>query len=412
MKTWGAVVITVVMGACGGGHGGSADAAPDAMSSIDAPPTPDAAPFPAFTPPNLPQVGSGGTVMASVRVVPIFLPGDALRDQAIDFLGKLSASTAWSEMVGEYGVGGAVAPPIDLTAPSPTPISDAEIQSFIQQQLAGATPAWGSIDAATLATTIYVLFVPASVEVTSGGHSSCSYFGGYHSFTAAPLAPSGGVTPQILYAVIDECFPPPSFTTIDLATLVLTHELVEAATDPTGQGFNLIPGASFAWGALAGPELGDLCELEQRSPWAPADIGYSIQRTWSNTSAAAGDDPCVPIPPGSGPYFAAVPDTPDQVMVGGGMASGGVNVPLGAARTIAVHLFSNGPTSGPWDVATISLTPGVDVAFDRTSGQNGDTLALTLHAAHMPPNGAVAIGITSTLAGRTTWWPLLVGVTP
>src|SRR5207249_1454420 len=102
-------------------------------------------------------------------------------------------------------------------------------------------------------------------------------------------------------------------------TETLSHEWVEAATDPevtSGGTFTLAGGPSAAfygpdqdhaiWALLGGGEAGDLCEPEgSRAYITPADIGQSVQRTWSNASGQASHDPCVP--PTIGPYFAAAP---------------------------------------------------------------------------------------------------------
>jgi hypothetical protein len=371
--------------------------APDAGVEIDAPP------YPAFAA-TLPQVGKGsGAVMASVRVVPVFMGSDPLRADLLDFLGKLAASPVWAEMVGEYGVGGlTVGTPIDV-ASAPASITDAEIESYVQQQVTGTSPPWGVPDA----TTLYVLLYPAATAIHSGPFTSCVVggFSGSHTF-----APGPGASP-IVYAVIARCTDP-VLPVLELTTDTLTHEIVEAATDPTVQTWNLVGDRDQAWSLLGGPELADLCELEDLAPYTPADIGHVIERTWSNAAASTGADPCRPVPPDPNPYFAAVPDQPDSVGQGpNGGAIPGVAVQTGTVRTIAVHVFSAAATSGPITVQAFSLSPTIEVALDRDHASNGDTLQLAIRADHASRGLAPFVLITS-IGQRVTNWPGIVQVTP
>src|SRR5439155_8196592 len=66
--------------------------------------------------------------------------------------------------------------------------------------------------------------------------------------------------------------------------------------------------------ALGGAEIADLCENEEPNLIVPEDIGYPVQRIWSNQSAHAGTGPCVPVPPGEA-YFNAVGRLPSTATV-------------------------------------------------------------------------------------------------
>jgi hypothetical protein len=105
-----------------------------------------------------------------------------------------------------------------------------------------------------------------------------------------------------------------------------------------------------------------------------------VQRTWSNAAARAGHDPCQPELPGE-VYFNAAPVLPDmgQISVQGqSVTVRSVKIPVGGSMTIPVQLFSEGPT-GPWTVTASDLSKGnLSLSLDKTTGQNGDVLHLTI----------------------------------
>ena len=102
---------------------------------------------------------------------------------------------------------------------------------------------------------------------------------------------------------------------VDVLTLALSHELVEAVTDPfvnSNPAYTGIDPDHILWAiAISGAEVADLCENEQPVSLVPADIGYPVQRIWSNVGAKAGTGPCVPVPPGE-IFFQAVAELSDH----------------------------------------------------------------------------------------------------
>jgi hypothetical protein len=84
----------------------------------------------------------------------------------------------------------------------------------------------------------------------------------------------------------------------------------------------------------------------------------------------------------------------------------GVKVAVGASVTIDVQLFSDGPTSGPFTVAAAESLNGATLAFtwDKTSGQNGDVLHLTIKALVAAPAGGTTFELTSSLGTATSQW--------
>lgn len=401
MKYWLAIV-TVLAAACGDNT-----ARPDA--ALDS--APDAPLYPAFAPPVLQVMKGPGSVMPNVRVVPAFFPGDPLHAQLVDFLGKLAGSSTWSQMTSEYGVGAlTVASPVDIATAPPANLTNDQIAAFLADQLSGSHPEWGATDPATLMTTVYVLFYPAATTVSLNGVTSCNWgsptIGGYHQFTTGSVSAT--------YAVIPRCTTPMFGTSVlDYTTYAISHELVEAATDPRLDAWAYYAADDLPWPLITGGEVADLCQDFTSSRYVPAELGYMVQRSFSNASVAAFHDPCVPVPPGAGPYFNAVPDRPDAFTISVGtqtFPTHGLSVPVGQTKTIALRLWSEGPTAGPWTITPYDFSPehALDITLDRNTGLNGDTLELTVHTKSATQAGYASVGLVSTLAGRDTAWPLLV----
>nr|MDQ2741834.1 hypothetical protein [Chloroflexota bacterium] len=115
------------------------------------------------------------------------------------------------------------------------------------------------------ANSLYFVYLPPGVTVTAGGGRSCLSFCGYHD----------AITSQIYYAVM----PYPgcngctgNLATLDALTVVSSHELCEAITDP-------LPGQG--WYDDANGEIGDICA------WQTGTLGsYTIQLEWSNARNA------------------------------------------------------------------------------------------------------------------------------
>jgi hypothetical protein len=219
-------------------------------------------------------------------------------------------------------------------------------------------------------------------------------------------------------------------------TAVISHEWVEASTDPvlTSAGvFSISGGPQSAfftvdtghsiWAVLGGGEAGDLCEPEAPAVYyTPSDLGYEVQRTWSNLSAAASHDPCVPATTGSA-FFDSAPVLPDTVTftspITPNITTQGITIPVGQSKTIEVDLFSDGATTGPWTVTaadvlstyygSYGIPASLSFAWDRTSGVNGEKLHLTITVtqASIVGNGH-AFMITSTLNGRVAVWPGMI----
>jgi len=365
----------------------------------------------------LPQVLSGGGAsLAQPRIVPILYASDPMAAQIGQFLSALASSSYWGQATGEYGVGAlSIAPTVVLPDPPAGTISDKQIQALIASGIAADGGAWP----APTAGTIYAYFPSDAVTVTmdgSGGATlvSCTNFGGYHSYVDL----GHGSTTE--YSVVARCSDYLGLGGIDFVTMAATHEFAEASTDPTGSGYAAVNLAGSGWAITAGgAEVGDLCKLDPTAPITPSDVGFLVQRIWSNAAATAGHDPCVPVPEGDA-YVLGVPDVV-QTEIYPGQYVMGLSVPPGSTTTVNVHFYSDAPVAGTWTLeATEPDVPQLQdpahqlsFRFDRTQGQRGDVAQLAVtRAAAAPAAGLVTPApfvITSTLGSVKHWYWGVVG---
>jgi hypothetical protein len=425
------------------GADASADAAPDSGAPDAAPDVDNGAPstnYPAPHPP-LPTLTNmnHGPVLTSPDVYLVFFPGyDAGTISSLQtFSQAMGPSTFWPATTTEYGVGTiAYKGTITLTGQTPpTSTTSGDIQTWVATQVQSGV--FGTPDPQAIYTIVYpsttTITEPNPVSSLLPGATSCSGFGGYHD--NAMVTPSdGGAVQNYAYAVIPTC----SGNVNDL-TAVVSHEWIEASTDPflTSKGVFMINGGSLAayftvdtnhsiWAVLGGGEAGDLCEPEAPDVYVtPPDIGFEVQRTWSNVSAAGSHDPCVPPLAGQA-FFDSAPVLTDMVTfsssITGSITTQGINIPLGTSKTIEVDLFSDGDTGGPWTVqaadvlstyyGSYGITPSMSFAWDRTSGVNGEKLHLTITVTTAGIGNGHAFMITSTLNGRVAVWPGMVTDSP
>lgn len=106
----------------------------------------------------------------------------------------------------------------------------------------------------------------------------------------------------------------PGASQLDTLTETASHEYFEWATDPfpaSDPAWTGVDEDHIAWERLFLGELGDLCVLPGLGTIKPADLGFVVQRQWSNKSSVAGHHPCVPAN-ASVPFFQAIPELPDR----------------------------------------------------------------------------------------------------
>jgi hypothetical protein len=170
-----------------------------------------------------------------------------------------------------------------------------------------------------------------------------AFYAGWHDGVTLSTGPwQGLVVPFVVVA--ESAIAPPS---VDGLSAIVGHELAEVTTDPFFDAYLTVDQAHIVWSAFGGTaiaesEIGDMCAAEMSiTPSRPA---YALPRIWSNSSAAASHDPCVPSPQGQ-VYFNAAPVLPDIVSVRE-QSTRGVRLQSCEQKTIEVDLFSDGPTVG------------------------------------------------------------------
>jgi hypothetical protein len=343
--------------------------------------------------------------MASPRIVPITYDGDSLRSSIESFVTKLGASTFWQAVTAEYGVGPAVSGrPVHLAGPAPAMIDDVAVKQWITSMLDGTHPEFDPLDANTM----YAIYYPPGTTYTLDGWTGCKEFGASDNLAKMP---DGRL---VSYIVLPRC---PAVAPLDewnTLSSFSSHEFYEEATDPTKTGWATVDDAHMPW-SLTPPfsEIGDICIADLTKTIVPPDIGSAVQRAWSNAAAAAGHDPCVPAP-SSTPYFVAVPVLPDDVPIsfakfGYQGTTKGVHVPVGQTRTIEVDLWSDGPAP-PWRVRAYDLAYAeggpqeLALTLDRSSGQSGDRLELTITARAAGADGGSRFLVYSDDGVHDAFW--------
>ena len=344
----------------------------------------DVYPAPHADPPEV--VSAGGPVLASPKIVPVFFANELpeTASSVEDFEKRIGSTQYWAATTAEYGVGPATAlPAIHLGEVPEGIIDDEEIQAWLGSKLNGDDPAWPAADGDT----VYVLHYPEGTTITAFDDESCLGFGGYHSNIKLDAAHGSR---HVAYAVIPYCGGFAGFDGVDGLTAVVSHELIEAASDPypmSDPAYSSVDDANLYWAfALGGGENADMCAQQEGAFTLFDEIPYVVQRSWSNVSAKAGHDPCVPAIPGEA-YFNAAPDLPDTVKLhlpGHTVSMKGIRVPVGQTKTVEVRLFSDGDTGGPWGVDVNDFTwvlgasGSLDLSLDRVGGENGEKLYLTI----------------------------------
>ena len=327
--------------------------------------------------PPLPQVADyGGPVLSAPKVLPIVFSGDSQVASINAFLAEVAASAYWQQTTSEYGVGAlTVLPAVTLPAP-PASITDAALKSDIVVNTTGTSPPWGPPDPSV----IYLFALPQGTSVTAANQACCANFAGYHDETMSGPA----MVPYAVACVCPNDFP--GWNTLDVRTATMSHELVEAATDPfprSAPALHTADAADVAWTIITEGELADMCAVAPDAFILPPGAKYVVQRTWSNAAASLGQQPCVPAPKAP-PYFNSVPVL--DLVPFGGRQTRGVQIPVGQSRTVALDLFSVGPTPKSWILTLYNYedffggTPSLGFSLDKTSGHNGDVLQLTITA--------------------------------
>lgn len=385
--------------ACGDSAAGVPDAdAPDAD-------VPDA--FAPAAHPAAPAITSaGGPVLANPKLVVVTFGDDPLASGLETFAQSLGASSYWSATTSEYGVGAAqYGGAVHLAAPPATTLTQDQLESWLASQLDGTHPEWPAFDASA----IYSIVMPVGAGVAVDGAPPCKGSPAYHY-----EIDSG--SKKIVYAAINRCDPLFGLSGIDYVTAGLSHEWIEASSDPfylTAPAYDGPAPKYNDWNFVTGGEVADMCTLTNGVYFKPNDLPFTVQRSWSNAAAAAGHNPCVPAT--NDPYFAAAPvlsATLYAKYMGSPFTCEGAHVAVGSSIDVPVDLFSDAPTDGPFTLSASALF-GASLAFswDQASGENGDvrTLTITRKADSSTLTGADFFEITAMQNGRAAVWIGAVG---
>jgi hypothetical protein len=356
------------------------DAAPDVF---------EAGPFtPAPHPPWMQVPPNQGVVLKSMKLVTVVSTGDKQASSFFGFGDALIGSAWWKSFSTEYALGTPTTN-VHVTGPAiTTNPTGATMEQYIASAIAG-TPA-----AAADGNTMYMLYLPPGIDIvddTSGQpNTNCQFYGGYHT-TYGTNGDAWGVGQHCPVTGT-------GLTDLQWMTIVGSHEIAEAASDPTpGTGWTpALPDTTQPWTqspwqtALFG-EIGDMCVSTQIT-----EAGYTYQRIWSNAAAAKGGDPCVPAFSQYPYYNASAPKDWYTIAAGGTVTVTLTGFSDRAAPDWAVlaqmwNSGGGGSTTPPTFVANVT-SPTVyhtDIG-DYPTTNNGKTSTLTVTAPAVAPSGTWA----------------------
>lgn len=357
---------------------------------------------PAFTP-EMPRImNDGGAILSAPQIVTITWSTDTNANTLNAFGDEIGSSDYWKP-VSEYGVGAATsgtANHVSITdAPAATMTED-QIDTFISEHVEAAP---GNGWPANSAQTEYVLYTPESMKVTSSGKNDCESTDGYHDETTSKS------NAHIVYAVILESCHGTS-DVVAFSTETASHEMIESATDPHVQsdlawtGFDSDHLAWDVWQEQQ-DEVADACEYFPDADYTEvAPFAYSVQRYWSNASAAGGHNPCLRVPAQS--YFNTTPLDVAPIAitldgVTGSSSTKGFEIAPGTTKTIQFGFYADG-TSDDWSVQfvegdgfTAPTTPRLTITTDKTAGNNGDIANVSITVASATSGAKTGIMMTA-----------------
>jgi hypothetical protein len=382
--------------------------------------------YPAVKPPDIAQItfNTGGKVLSTPRMVTVVWKSDPNLAQIEAFAGALGGSSYWQTVTSEYGVGAATNENYEIEGDPPSSLSDADLDSMVQSNVASGT--WPAFTDQTM----YMVYIPESVSfqiVTSSGKltDGCPTEVGYHSETnygseSGPYYPYGIIPEKC--AEGDPTVP----TLVASVTATAAHEIIETATDPLpdeAPGWVFFDAAHFSYELYndEADEIADACELEFASYYQEgADLPFYVQRIWSNASALAGTNPCVPVVSGQPYYNVSIVD-PEMVTVtaadGTRNTAEGYRIPQGTSRSIPLLFYSDVPTDGGWFLDAIegNLTDPVSpsrltVHVDTPQGVNGQSGSVTVTVNSVGATTAQLITLRSRRGDEPHHFiPILIG---
>lgn len=406
------VLLPIAAFACGGSAEPAPAPTPAPTTTSPAPtaPTPETPPVKADDPvdPNYPSPHTplptldynGGPILESASIVTVTFPGDDKRVELEEF-GDTITQTPWWDAVSEgycgqgkcvgRGKSGGHVALTEAAAKSYTDSSQgsaSSIQDFIRRLVAD-----GTLPAPDGKNTLYAFYFPVGTSIDLDGSQSCREFGAYHNST--DVTPPGGALTRVAYAIMPRCG-----TNFNQLTISASHEFTEAATDPyVGHNDIAYYMRNQLW-SMFGGENADLC-VNSGFGGAHKEGKWVVQRSWSNKSAQASHDPCVPIPDGAA-YFNVAPDKNFEQ----------IKLAQGESMDITLKAFSDAPI-GDWTIDAVegnTFMGGssyLSFKLDKETVHNGSKVTLTVTADKKIPQYALYV-ITSQKGSTRHSWPLVV----
>jgi hypothetical protein len=230
---------------------------------------------------NAHMVYRGGPVISNVKIFTVFWNASVSNQSALDsFYGTL-ANSAYVDQLSEYststqtiGRGKFIGTYVDTGAPSTSQLSDSDVQKELARLVdANAVPAPDG-------NTLYMIHFPAGVSISMDGATSCQQFCAYHaSVTHGSGTIYYGVMPDFSGAC-SSCGG--ESTSFNGTTVVASHEVAEAITDPNiGVANATNDEHQLGWYDDQNDEIGDVCEGQ-----SVTFAGYRVTEVWSNKQNA------------------------------------------------------------------------------------------------------------------------------
>ena len=414
------VCVCLLAAACGDdSHSANPDAAVDAAPSIDAPvadadhgQATDA--YPAFTV-DMPTLRNlGGSVVANPTLVTVTWSTDTNAATFEAMSDHLGASSYWAALNSEYGVGpttSVIADHVSITTAPPSTASDTDLKTFITTNAGSGSSGWP----APTASTLYLVYTAPSTAITFSGQNACNLYGGYHD-----QATANGIT--FPFVVVFGC----SNTTASAATTTASSLLDSAATDPlpmSSPAYAAFDNDHLSWAVLTffADETGLACQGFQSSFYTETETNFmfGVQRGWSNASAHAGHNPCVPVP--ASPYFNVTPFPAEQDMIsttilGQATPTRGYKGVVGQKRAFSVGFYSDQGTApirlsarAPTNLPNGGANGTAMIDIDKTMGSNGEKALVTVTPTTFNQQGIILVVFTTTLGADSSFMPILIG---
>jgi hypothetical protein len=367
-----------------GGDASTRDSS-DLADASDEPTAPDYGPYPAAHYPLPLLTNFGGPVQSALHIYTVTFGTDATAAQYLAFDDSIVTSAWWTTVTAGFGIApgtssGAIA--LADTVSNATIDDETDIIPMVQALVADGTFPASDVNA------LYTMYFPQSTTITLEGAQSCAQFGAFHD--SAPITTEAGVV-YVAFAVIPDCG--------SFSTDAVSHEIIEAATDPHPT-TSMTPPTPSTWymyddAWTYGPGGGESADLCEGRP--PAMQGSDpVTKVWNNVAAMGSHDPCVPQDLGEIFYSAAVPtqvltNLPDPTGGPNYSADGFIVMQPGASKSVDVVVFSEAALphdlalalgseqsgqSDPMDLAPIGT--GITASLSQSTGHNGSHVTLTL----------------------------------